>query len=490
VRLWLFTRALVLLAVASVLLTAYTDLPWLVARVVRPLLTPVPVSGESAPFLETLRGPAAVAGAPPGGLRLYAAPDPESPAEAVLSEGTELEVLHGPVHAVYGVWYRVRPGPDGDPAWAPAPYLAPGEDVVGSDGGPGRLDAATYVSRPGPVPLEPARPLPAPAVTDTRFGLVEAFRLAERDRPAALGARYQRLVVWWRGLQPTPGAALNPHYLPLALLDRERARGFDLVGVLINTPDWAAANPTDGGRSVPRNLHLAWDDPRNDWGRFVEQMARTYAGRVDDWIIWNEPDIEPGDPNAAYYTWAGTVEDYYQLLRVAYRAAKRGNPAARVHLAGLTYWVDQRKGRPQYFERLLDLIAADETAPVHRHYFDVATLHLYTDPRALYHVPRLYDELMRARGLEKPIWIDETNVIPWDDSTNRGTGYDVASGMRCTLADQASYVLQAFALGLAGGAERIALYKAADSPGAARNGDVDAAERAAPASARYRVAVW
>ena len=150
-----------------------------------------------------------------------------------------------------------------------------------------------------------------------------------------------------------------------------------------------------------------------------------------------------------------------------------------MHLAGLTYWVDQRKGQPQYFERLLDRVAADETAPANNGYFDVATLHLYTDPRALYHVPRLYRELMRARGLDKPIWIDETNVIPWDDATNRGTGDDVATEMRCTLADQASYLLQAFGLGLAGGAERLAVYKAQDGAGAAFNGDVDAVERAA-----------
>ena len=71
----------------------------------------------------------------------------------------------------------------------------------------------------------------------------------------------------------------------------------------------------------------------------------------------------PDDPNGAYYAWAGSVEEYYQLLRVAYLSAKRGNPQGRVHLAGLTYWVDKRVGRPQYFERLLDLIAADPSAP-------------------------------------------------------------------------------------------------------------------------------
>src|SRR5207248_10335814 len=80
----------------------------------------------------------------------------------------------------------------------------------------------------------------------------------------------------------------------------------------------------------------------------------------------------------------------------------------------------------------------------------------------------------------------------------RGTGYDVPTDMRCTLVDQVGYVLQAFGLGLAGGAERVAFYKAQDGAGAAFNGDVDAVERAGlvredgslrPAYVAYQTAV-
>jgi hypothetical protein len=359
-------------------------------------------------------------------------------------------------------------------------------------------DWHTYLVTPGPTRFETVQPLPPVETTDPRFGLVEAFRIAEGGLGRALGARHERIAFWWSGLQAEPGGPFNPFYFSASLLERERRQDFQVLGLLLNTPGWAAANPADGARAVPRNLGLAWDDRQNYWGRFAEQMARDYAGQIDDWIAWNEPDIQPGDPNAAYYAWAGSVEDYYQLLRVAYRAIKAGNPRARVHLAGLTYWADRETNRPQFFERLLDLMAADPTAPANDYYFDVATLHLYTDPRGLYDVPRLYRTLMQARGLDKPIWINETNVIPWDDPTNRDTGYDVPAGKRCTLADQASYLLQAFSLGLAGGAERISVYKAADGEGAAFNGDVDAIERSAlvredgslrPAFVAYQTAV-
>jgi hypothetical protein len=68
---------------------------------------------------------------------------------------------------------------------------------------------------------------------------------------------------------------------------------------------------------------------------------------------------------------------------------------------------------------------------------------------------------MSARGLNKPIWINETNVAPWDDPSNpmpRG-------GFRATLDQQASFIIQAFASGLAAGAERISVYPFTDGEG-------------------------
>src|SRR5262249_40612869 len=128
---------------------------------------------------------------------------------------------------------------------------------------------------PGPAALQPVRALPPVDSSDPRFGLVEAFRLGDQAR--APRARHARVTFWWRGLQGAPNGNLNPFYLPGDLLDRELRQGFALEGLLLNTPDWAAANPQDGPRSVPKNLDLPWDHPQNYWGRFVEQVARDYA---------------------------------------------------------------------------------------------------------------------------------------------------------------------------------------------------------------------
>src|SRR5688572_1979175 len=66
--------------------------------------------------------------------------------------------------------------------------------------------------------------------------------------------------------------------------------------------------------------------PENYWGQYVRQVVQMYKGRIDTWIIWNEPDITPDAPNAAYFIWAGSPADYYQLLKVAYLNAKEVNP--------------------------------------------------------------------------------------------------------------------------------------------------------------------
>ena len=245
------------------------------------------------------------------------------------------------------------------------PTLAHGVPPAGAQDRPTDALATwrAYLVTPGPTRFEPLKPLPVVETTDPRFGLVEAFRLADRGWGRALGARHERIAFWWSALQAQPGAPLNPHYFAPTVLERERQDGFQVLGLLMSTPAWAAANPADASRAVPRNLGLPWDDEQNYWGRFAQQIARDYAGQIDDWIVWNEPDIQPGDPNAAYYAWAGDVEDYYQLLRVAYHAIKAGNPSARVHLAGLTYWSDREANRPQFVERLLDVMAADPSAP-------------------------------------------------------------------------------------------------------------------------------
>src|SRR5690606_39170540 len=125
----------------------------------------------------------------------------------------------------------------------------------------------------------------------------------------------------------------------------------------------------------PRGLDLPLDHPDNLWASFMRRAAAYYAPRgVRRFIVLNEPDI---DRETYGFEFEGEVEDYFHMLRTAYLAAREGNSAARIHLAGTTYWHDINAGRPLYVERLLERISADPDAAANDHYFDAVSLHIY-----------------------------------------------------------------------------------------------------------------
>jgi hypothetical protein len=304
-------------------------------------------------------------------------------------------------------------------------------------------------------------PLPAWTSVDSRrvFGVTETLWQSRRARLA--GARWSRVVFYWADIQPRSSREWRAgYYLRDDLIERERRNGIEVVGLLMNTPAWAAARPADGVRSVPAGLSLPVDDPRNHWATFVRKMASSYKGRIDTWIIWNEPDIRPGGPNAMYYSWAGDERDYALLLKTAYLAARQANPGARIVFAGTTYWADANAGQPLFLERALAVLASDPDARAHGFYFDAVALNLYTSPDDLVRVAGVYREVLGRYGLHAPLWLTETNAVPYDDPT-KGLRRE-PNGLRVTMDEQASFVVQAFAMALAAGYERVAFHAMAD----------------------------
>ena len=286
----------------------------------------------------------------------------------------------------------------------------------------------------------PARPV------DIRFGVIES----DEDPAAAgrLGVAWTRIRFQWADVQPNSPGEWNPPIDDEAL-DAELDAGREVVGLLIGIPDWARDR-----QGLPRGLSLSPDDPDNLWAAFVNEAVSRYAGRIDRWIIWNEPDID--DRNAPGHTWDGTLDEFVQLQRVAYLTAKAANPEAIVHLGAFTYFWD-----PGYFARFLDAVAADPDAAAHNHYFDVAGAHLYFQPNAVYNVLHAFRKLMDARGLSQPIWLVETNAPPMDDPYWEVDNWTLA----VTLNEQAAFIPQALAAAFAAGAERVSVYKLKDTEG-------------------------
>jgi hypothetical protein len=286
---------------------------------------------------------------------------------------------------------------------------------------------------------------------DPRFGAVEPH-----DAPQAaseLGLAWGRARFNWAWVQPNgPDDWVEAEFTADDLAG-EMAAGREVVGLLIGMPDWAR----DPDTGLPAGLYLPHDDPGNAWAGFVRDAAGRYAGQIDHWIIWNEPDV--WDESNPGHTWPGTVEDFVQLMRVAYLAARDVNPGAVIHMAAMSHWWDVEYGRELYFRRLLAALAADPEAAANGYYFDAATVHFYFNPAQVFELVALYRDTLAEFGMgDKPLWLVETNAPPSQDPA--WPVEDVTKVV--SLDEQAAYVPQALALGLAAGAARVGIYKMID----------------------------
>lgn len=320
------------------------------------------------------------------------------------------------------------------------------------------------------------------AATDTMrnpFGIVEGVWFP--DLTCDLNPGWERLIFDWSAHQPEGSddfvGFLNiPDEWLVAATNCNR----EIVAVVKNTPAWA----TDGipGAGLPRGLYLPIDDPENVWANFMRKTAEYYASRgVKRFIIWNEPDIQPGTYG---FEFDGSLEDYFTLVKVAYLAAKQGNPEATIHLAGTTYWHDVNSGERLYTDRLLERIAADPEGAENNFYFDALSLHIYFRTDTVYDIVKIYRGMLERYDLgDKSIWITETNASP-----NLDPNWIVERPQfQVTVDQQAAFVVQAAAQGLAAGADHIAVYKLYDQqlpPGAESFGLLYPAD-AAPRPAFY-----
>jgi hypothetical protein len=281
-----------------------------------------------------------------------------------------------------------------------------------------------------------------------RFGVIESY---ESPQDAAdLGVAWTRVQLHWAEIQSNSSSDWNPEITDQEI-EREIEGGRMVVGLLIGIPEWAR-----DGKNLPQGLWLPHDDPENTWANYVRQVVSYYKGRVNHWIIWNEPDIRSTELG---HTWDGSVADFAQLQRIAYLVAKDVDPHAVIHLSAFSYWADYNAGTRQYMGRLLDELKDDPHSQENNTYFDVASAHLYFQPNQIYDLLQLFTTLMRNRGLEQEIWLVETNAPPKDDPAWPVPNWTLS----VTLEEQAAFIPQALSSAIAAGAERVAIYKLKDT---------------------------
>ena len=286
------------------------------------------------------------------------------------------------------------------------------------------------------------------------------------DLAREAGASLNRWQLSWYEVEATKGdldwSAFDPR------VDADLASGMAVSAILMGTPYWAATKGTTLGPPVkaevkeepwtikafgeastsaspPANLALPWDHPDNYWGRFVYQTVSHFKTRIKIWEMWNEEDWS--------FFWSGTHEDYYQLLKVGYQAAKAADPEATVLFGGLHLFAD-----PDFFQDVLDLARKDPTAAAHGYYFDVLPLHLYSRSSQAYDNVNWVRWRMTLRGIDKPIWINETGAPVWNDGVGPGQQYEWS----VTREEQADYLVQAYANALAAGVEKMLVFRLHD----------------------------
>jgi hypothetical protein len=314
------------------------------------------------------------------------------------------------------------------------------------------------------------------AFADEKFGVNESFRATEIAKN--LGAKWSRFVFEWSQVEEEEGnyqKLTHQFYLGPGTLDRELNHGFKIYGLLKNTPPFAQLDPASGVRSKP---------DLEKWGQFVRVIVGHYKGKIDHWAIWNEVEISPGGANATYNTFVGTAADYKALLKVAYEVAKSVNPDAKIILAPYSYHHDLHEGGEQslpWFESLVDALVADPEAAANNYYFDIFAMNIYRNPHDLY--DRIAGSIpwsvrppdrssikskLESRGIDPnrfEWWITEMNFMAYDDFEAAGWDANAKNdGFRITMQEQAAALVQAYALALSAGWDKVFWHAMSDDP--------------------------
>jgi len=245
---------------------------------------------------------------------------------------------------------------------------------------------------------------PAPAmaaekglVTDLAWGISREEQDQSVTALADLQARWAKISVNWRYAEPVKGGSPEGDAY-LATVDRAvnllRARHIHVLADVNRSPEWASGN-TDSAYPP--------QDPA-DLGNFMHTMAAHFAGRVDAWQVWNEPNHPlpwPAGPSAA---------DYVPLLKAGYAGVKQGAPGTPLVFGGLA------------FSDYAYLESAYAAEPNLGDYFDVMAVHAYSyklppeavktgsDGRLTKDTFSAYSEIRKtllAHGDDKQIWLTE-----------------------------------------------------------------------------------
>ena len=191
------------------------------------------------------------------------------------------------------------------------------------------------------------------------------------------------------------------------VVDHALAQGLTVIARIDFVPQWA--------RPVDTTYRYLDADHYADYARFVGAFMQHFRGRIKHLIIWNEPNLA--------FEWGYRLpdpEEYTELLRQSYLAAKTADPSVQVLAAGLAPTMAP-EGSPWGMDDLLYLERMYQAGAAQ--WFDAMAIHAYgftfppDDPPDRNEVnfarATLIHDLMVAQGdSNKPCYITEGG---WND---------------------------------------------------------------------------
>ena len=137
----------------------------------------------------------------------------------------------------------------------------------------------------------------------------------------------------WQDVQPLPGVfdwTNADRGVAMAVKNK-----INILGVLGYPPMWAAERPDSSKMTHEQSYMSGRWKPRSveEWSNYVYQTVSRYKGQVKYWEIYNEVDFHPPGMPA---TFSGTTQEYFELVKAAWNAARKADPEAKILLGGFS----------------------------------------------------------------------------------------------------------------------------------------------------------
>jgi hypothetical protein len=228
------------------------------------------------------------------------------------------------------------------------------------------------------------------------------------------------------------------------IVDHANRQGLKVIARLGFVPEWARLKTMDDGR--PTTFTHLDREHYQDFADFAAAFAEHFKGRVQHFVIWNEPNLtnewglRPVDPAA-----------YVELLQITYPAIKRANPDAIVLAGALAPTIERNRNAAlsdlEYLEeiyRVLDIghwITNTVQSTNNQHPFDALAVHNYgttfppdapPDPQHINfrRAELLRDIMVRHGDGDAPVYITETG---WNDDAHWVNAVTPAQRVEYTL---------------------------------------------------------